>query len=190
MSSFSCNTRRANSPMRSRAFGAGIALMLLSGAALADGAHRFVFTAYSDAAGGRDIVAGRYRAAIEKLNRYPHIMDTRSSATNTNLCVAYAMTLQWRSAHAACDAAVSEAREQRDATPAWWGAIPASADAVAVAYANRAVMHWLLHDEAAARKDLARAQELSPRARFVARNLAALKMHTMLAQAGTPTPRS
>jgi Flp pilus assembly protein TadD len=63
-------------------------------------------------------------------------------------------------------------------------------DFVAVAYANRAVMYWLLNDDAAARKDLAQAQELSPQADFVARNLVALKAHVEVAEAGTPLPKS
>lgn len=191
MSSFRRNIRRANSDQRSRAIGAGLALSLMSSAALADGAHRFVFTAYSDAAGGADVVAGRYHAALEQLNGRPGTVDSDASAVNTNLCVAYSMTLQLGEARAACDAAVRTARERRGLPVGWWNGIrPSSDDSEAVAYANRAVMYWLLHDQLAAQKDLARAQKLSPRSAFVAQNLAALKVHTRLvAQAGAPAPR-
>src|SRR5689334_17172622 len=89
MSSYSRNTRRANSPLRPRALGAGLALSLMSGAVLADGAHQFVFTAYSDAAGGAEVVEGRYRAALEELQSRPRDMDFDPSTTNTNRCVAY-----------------------------------------------------------------------------------------------------
>lgn len=184
MSSFTRNTRRANYARCPRPFAAGLALMLVSGAAVADGAHRFVFTAYSDAAGGADVVAGRYRAALEELRGYPDITDLDPSATNTNRCVAYSMTFQWQEARAACDAAVRTASEQRLARPggvSWL--TPPSDDGLAVAYANRAVMHWLGHDDAAARRDLAQALRLSPQATFVARNVAALKMHGEVAEA-------
>lgn len=191
MSSFSRNTRRANSPLRPRALGAGLALTLLSGAALADGAHRFVFTAYSDAAGGADIVAGHYSTALEELKSYPDITDLDPSATDTNRCVAYTMTLKWQEAHAACDAAVRAARNQRIEQPSWLSWIPASGDDdLALAYANRAVMHWLAHDDVAAREDLAKAQEFSPRSAFVAQNVAALKGHSAVALAAAPAPRT
>lgn len=187
MSLFSRNIRRADSLLRPGAIGAMLALTLVSGAAVADGAHRFVFTAYSDAAGGADVVAGRYRAALEELTSYPATTEPNSSETYTNRCVAYTMTLQWQKARAACDAAVRAARLERSMTPAWWTFAPPRDDEfLALAYANRAVMHWLSHDDAAAQKDLAHAQELSPRAEFVAQNVAALKLHRAVAFAAGP----
>ena len=189
MPSFSRNSRRANCTRNPLALGAGIALTLLSGGALADGAHRFVFTAYSDAAGGADVVAGRYQAALEQLRAHRDTMDLDPSAANTNRCVAYSMTLRWQEARAACDAAVRAANEQRQSAQASW--LPASnTESLAVAYANRAVVNWLSHDDAAAREDLAKARELSPRAAFVAQNLAALRVHREMARAGAPAPKS
>lgn len=183
MSSFTRNTRRANSAQRSRTLGVGLALTLASAGALADGAHRFVFTTYSDAAGGADVLAGRYRAALEELTSHADSAGLDPSAIDTNRCVAYSMTLQWQEARAACDAAVLEARDNDDS--------------LAVAYANRAVLHWLSSDDSAARHDLAKASEFSPRADFVARNLAALathhdvvKSHGEMARAGAPAPKS
>ena len=191
MSSFSRNTRRANSLQRSRALGAGLALMLMSGAALADRAHQFVFTAYSDGAGGADVIAGRYRAALEELKGSPGSMEFDSSASNTNRCVAYSMTLRWQEARAACDAAVRAAKEQQNMTPSWlvWnrGALD---EELALAYANRAVLHWLSHEEVAAQQDLATARDLAPQADFVARNVAALEMRATVAQAAAPAPKS
>jgi hypothetical protein len=189
MPSFSRNSSRANCVRKSLAPGAAIALTLLSGAALADGAHRFVFTAYSDAAGGADVVAGRYQAALEKLASHRDIMDLDPSAANTNRCVAYSMTLRWREARAACDAAVQAAAAQRQSAQASW--LPwSNTESLAVAYANRAVVSWLSHDDAAAREDLAKARVLSPRATFVAQNLAALRMHDETARAGAPAPKT
>lgn len=186
MSSFTRNTRRANSIQRSRALGAALVLTLVSGAALAHGAHQFVFTAYSDAAGGADILTGRYRAALEELKSHPGEVDLGPSLTNTNRCIAYAMTLQWQEARAACDAAVHAANDQRKLTPAWssWERM-SDEDYLAVAYANRAVMEWMSDDYGAARKDLAEAQALSPQADFVARNVVALEAHDAVAQANT-----
>jgi hypothetical protein len=188
MASFSGNTLRSNSRLRPRARGAGMALALAGGAALAGasalasaavpagGARPFVFTAYSDAAGGAEVVAGRYHTALEELQSHPDATDLDPAASNTNRCVAYSMTLQWRQARAACDAAVDATDERRT-------------EYLALAYANRAVMHWLTHDEAAARQDLAKARALSPAAGFVTRNVAAFAAHGMMALAATPAPK-
>lgn len=184
MSSFTRNTRSANSARRSQALGAGIALVLASGAALADGAHRFVFTAYSDAVGGGEVLAGRYSVALEDLKLQPGNVDLDPSAANTNRCIAYSMTLQWQEARAACDAAVRAAEDQRISHSSGWTWLPADDDdRLALAYTNRAVLHWLSHEDSAARQDLARARRLSPQAEFVAQNLAALAGHSEVAQA-------
>lgn len=191
MLSFSRNTRRADFAHRSRALCAGIALALSSGAALAGEAPRFVFTAYSDAAGGADVLAGRYRTALVELNAQPGAAQLDPAAINTNRCVAYSMTLQWQAARASCDAAVRAAREQHGSLPSWLSWIGRSNEEyVALAYANRAVMDWLSSDDAAARRDLAEAGRLLPQAEFVAQNLAALKVHGMVAQTGAPAPKS
>ena len=192
MPSFSRNSRRANFPQRPWALGTVLALTLVSGAAFGDGAHRFVFTAYSDAAGGADIVAGRYRIALDELKSHPGNVEPDPSATNTNRCVAYSMTMQWQEARTACDAAVRTARKQRSISPAWWNwaRAPDDDDYLALAYTNRAVLYWLSQDDAAAQKDLAKAQELSPQADFVALNVAALKVHRAVALAAASAPKS
>ncbi len=189
--SFSSNIRRTNSQLRSRAVGAGLALALASGTALADGALRFVFTAYTDAAGGAEVVAGRYRAALAELKRHPDEMELDPSATNSNRCVAYSMTLQWQAAQAACDAAVREANEGPGGVPGWSGWTETSKEeGLALAYANRAVMRWMSRDETAARSDLMKAQELAPRADFVARNIAALQIRVTMARVSAAAPQS
>lgn len=191
MSSFRRNILRTNSPSRLRALGAGLALTMLSGAALADGAHRFVFTAYMDAAGGTEVMDGQYRAALTELRSFPGATDLDPAATNTNRCVAYSMTLQWQKARAACDAAVSAARQEGTEIPVWLSWTRASSDErLALAYSNRAVMHWLSNEKAAAQEDLSRAQKLAPVADFVAQNVAALKVHGTVALAAAPVPKS
>ena len=189
MSSSSGNTFRANSILAARTVGAGIALALASGVALGGGAHPFVFTAYRDATGGGDVVAGRYRVALEELRSYRGTRDLDPAAANTNRCVAYSMTLQLRQARAACDAAIRAAAAERTGLPAW-SSWTSSGNYLAVAYANRAVMYWLSNDAAAASEDLARAQDLAPRADFVARNVAAFKVHGAVALAAAPSPKS
>jgi tetratricopeptide (TPR) repeat protein len=169
---------------------AGVALALLSGAASAHGAHRFVFTAYGDAPGGAQVLAGRYRAALEDVKNYGGIADHDPAATNTNRCVAYSMTLSWREARAACDAAVRAAGEESNGGPGWTGAVVADEERLAIAYANRAVMHWMSNDQAAARRDLRKALALSPKADFVARNVAALDTHRNVALAEATAPKS
>ncbi|MHB8812177.1 MAG: hypothetical protein ACYDAE_02840 [Steroidobacteraceae bacterium] len=190
MPSLTRNTRRANSTQRLRAIGAGLALTLMSGAALADGAHRFVFTVYSDGPGGADVIAGRYRAALERVKSRSGNAELNSSATDTNRCVAYSMTLQWQEARAACDAAVRTAREQRNTPPWSWAPLSDDDDYLAVAYANRAVMYWLSHDDSAAQRDIAKAQALSPSADFVALNIVAFKVHRAVALAAAPARKS
>lgn len=191
MSSFTSNGHRANSDRRLRAFGAGLALTLASGAALAHGTHRFVFTAYSDAAGGAEVMAGRYRAALEELGSDAGSMALDPSALNTNRCIAYSMTLQWQQAHAACDAAVRAASQEANPPPSWWSPSHESDDDyLALTYANRAVLEWMSSDEGAARKDLAKAHEIAPQSDFVMQNLSALETHSEVAQAGTTVPKS
>ena len=189
MSSFSRNTRRADFPRRAGALSTALALTLASGTTLANGAHRFVFTAYTDAVGGGEIVAGRYRAALDELERHPGKPD--ESATNTNRCVAYSMSQQWQEARVACDAAVRAATKQLRISPAWWSwESSPNGDYLALAYANRAVLHWLSQDGAAAQEDLAKALELSPQADFVAQNVIAFKAHRALALAAASAPQS
>jgi len=93
------------------------------------------------------------------------------------------MTKQWEAARVACDAAIKDARDERASLPGWmqWAARRHD-DYVAVAYANRGVMHWLAKDVSAAQLDLAKAEALSPKADFVARNLEALRTRNALAQ--------
>jgi tetratricopeptide (TPR) repeat protein len=191
MSSSSRNTRRADSLRRRCALGAVLALTFASGAALADGGPRFVFTVYTDAMGGGEIAAGHYQAALNDLRRHPDTMGPDASTTNTNRCVAYSMTQQWQEAHIACDAAVRAATDMIRTSPAWWGWGSAPGyDDLALAYANRAVLSWLSQDTSAAQKDLAKALELSPHSEFVAQNVTALKAHHGLALAVASRPQS
>ncbi|TLY62951.1 MAG: hypothetical protein E6K52_04750 [Gammaproteobacteria bacterium] len=180
MGSYSRNSREP-----SRALRLGLAAVLLSGpvAYAAEQPHAFVLTAFSNGVAGGTILAGDYQSAIKQLAGHVSEPLLEASTANTNRCVAYSMTKQWEAARLACDAAVREARDERANLPGWmeW-ARKRHDDYVAVAYANRAVMHWFAKDASAAQLDLAKAEALSPKADFVARNLEALRARNALAQ--------
>ena len=162
---------------------AGFALASSAAALAGTRRHPFVLTAYGAGPGGRDLLAGRYPAALRQLRaRGSAPRDPR--AFSANRCVAFEMTQHLRAAQSACDTAVLAARSARlDAAPRS-GSSRISADrALAAAYSDRAVLGWLRGDPRGARADLARAQALAPQARFVLRNVAALKSHPLQAQA-------
>ena len=72
----------------------------------------------------------------------------------------------------------------REAAPRLAELLPAETyrDYLALAYSNRAVLHWMSNDTAAAQSDLKKAAAAAPKATFVARNLTALQSHTTVAQ--------
>ncbi len=143
----------------------------------------FVLKVYASAPGGRDLLSGRYPIALHQLHEYgTGALDP--AAVNTNSCVAYAMTRQWRRARAACDAAVQTADAPHFQAAPWAESSGGSPNRrLAVAYSDRAVMRWFSNDRAGARADLAKAMTVSPGAGFVARNEAAMKLHTTEAHA-------
>jgi len=161
---------------RYRAVGLAIPLALLHMTTqAAEPAHCFVFTAFSNGAGGAELVSGGYTAAVQQLS-HPVVTSMDAGTTSNNQCVALAMTRQWEAARLACDRAVRDAQLERTSLPSYqsW-ARQLKDDYLAVALSNRAVLHWLASDSGAAADDLQRAEALSPRAEFVARNRAALE---------------
>lgn len=116
--------------------------LLISAAARADAEPgKLTLSGYIDAAAGEQLIAGHYSAVIEKL--VPHMSEFTADevAASTNLCVAYVAAGELAEAHVACDDAVAMARlEQSEENP------PerlAHRDALAIAYANRAVLSKL-----------------------------------------------
>ena len=137
----------------------------------------FVLTAYGSAPGGRDLLHGRYPAAIEQL-RVDGTDTLEPAAVSANSCVAFAMTQRWHAAQDACNAAVRDARSARSGAAPWRESATISTDrAVAAAYADRAVMRWMDGDAHGAHVDLERARTFAPQARFVVRNVRALRAH-------------
>jgi hypothetical protein len=158
-------------------------------AAAAEASDPFMFVAYSNRAGGAKLATGDYaNAAQAVLGQAASMSASDPQALDTNRCVAYTMTQQLAKARRACDAAVADAHRADDTMLSFTRQTQRqSAAAAAVAYSNRAVMHWLDADMAAAGADLAKAQALAPQASFVVRNLAALQAHQNLASQTTAT---
>jgi hypothetical protein len=162
----------------------GAAALALLGAALcsaatyaAEPATAFVMVAYSNQTGGPHIVAGDYRGAALALNQHSQVTQLDPGAVATNRCVTYAMTGQMFAAQRACDDAVEQEARAEDGSLLQQQNRRQHDASAALVYSNRAVLHWLTADAAAAQADLARAQALAPQADFVIRNLAALRGH-------------
>ena len=170
--------RSSNShkPYRALILTATVSLLLGQAAQAADPSHNFVLTAYSNGTGGPELISGNYAAAAEALH-YPFgITLSDASTTSNNRCVALTMTKQWDTARTACNQAVRDAQQEKAMLPSYqYWARKFKNDYLAVALSNRAVLHWMSSDSAAAANDLKRAAALSPKADFVARNLAALE---------------
>jgi hypothetical protein len=181
MRSSSRNSRR---PSRALSLAAAVSLLLGSAAQAGDPAHDFVLTAYSNGRGGPDLITGNYEAATKALHYRAGLSTFEASTTSNNRCVALAVTKQWESARTACDEAVRDAEQEKATLPSYqYWARKLENDYLAVALSNRAVFHWMSQDSVAAAEDLKRAEALSPKAPYVARNRAALEYsHTAIAQ--------
>jgi hypothetical protein len=174
MPSYSRNSRKPLQVLRLAIAGAvqGGALLAGSVAHAADQSNKFVMTAYINGAGGENLVKGRYETALAQAR----LGNPSDETTPTNKCVAYTMTGQLDSAKSACDAAVREARSDlMHASSSMLWRTQTLQEFLAVAYSNRAVLHWLSKDAVAAARDLAEAAALTPKADFVARNITALR---------------
>jgi hypothetical protein len=131
-----------------------------------------ILASYTDARGGQALVRGRTELALELLSS--RSFARASAAELTNMCVGQTVLRQWSQARDACDAAVARALADRAGTSRWPSAYREAvhtAVAVGAAYSNRAVMHWLSGNEVAAQSDLVHAQNLTPDASYVMRNL-------------------
>jgi hypothetical protein len=93
---------------------------------------------FVDAAEGTELIDGDYAAVIDRLAPHSFEFDADEVAASTNLCVAYVAMGRLDEAHDACDEAIKLARmDQRSGTLQDHIAYE---NAVAVAYANRAVL--------------------------------------------------
>ena len=135
----------------------------------------FRVTVYSDTRGYQELSIGHYDAAVSQIETSRGLDEVNRFEAATNLCVAQMMAGRFDSARTACDVAVKTARSAATAAPTWGPRAGAAYQAdVAIAYANRAVLHWLIDDTQSAASDLAQAKRFAPKADVVVRNLAAL----------------
>lgn len=126
-----------------------------------------MLASFTDAAGGQALVQGDAERAMKQLHAQ---RASKSPNVMINRCVAYTVQRQWVEARGACDAAVEGAKRQREMAfgrPSLSN--PANRE-LSAAYSNRAVLNWLLSDEAAAHNDLAKARRYAPHASYVQRN--------------------
>ena len=175
MRSSSRNTRTLHRPLPALA-AAAVALLGSAVPAAEPPSHNFVLTAYSNARGGKELVSGDYTAAAQTLRYHQGFATSEPGSISNNRCVALAVTKQWDAAKAACDDAVRAAQFEKATLPAYqYWARHLENDYLAVALSNRAVLHWLSSNSAAAADDLKKAAALSPKSSVVERNRAALE---------------
>jgi hypothetical protein len=136
----------------------------------------FLLTAYVDAVGGEQLIAGQYDTALVQIRSAMQTDTTADVVNTTNACVALAVLKQLDQARKACDDAVTAANRDRLHSS---GVVSKSRldenESVAVAYMNRAVVHSLSNEAVSSAEDLAEAHALAPRSEFVARNIAAFR---------------
>jgi hypothetical protein len=151
-------------------------LITTANAAAQQDPDHLVVTVYSGSRGSEELLSGHYEAALAQLETSRGLDDQAGRFdTATNLCVAQMMAGQFESARRACDAAVKTAMFTAIDTRTWGPpAGGARQSDVAIAYANRAVLHWLTDDTRSAASDMAQAKRFAPKADFVAHNVAAL----------------
>lgn len=160
-------------------------LLASAGAQAAETVHTpMVLTAYSNGAGGTSLLKGDYTDALTQIQHYKPQMMIAASAKATNLCVAYTATKQLPEAKTACDSALKQAKYDRLSASRFTPGASHENAYVAIAYANRAVVHMLASDEASAKADLEKAKMLAPNADYVARNALAVasKARSTIAQ--------
>jgi len=142
----------------------------------AESAQGYVLAAYSEAAGGQQLLSGQYSAALVSIRSGKGGTAGTDAVRNTNACVAFAMMRKLTAARTACDAAVVAATADRSHAKGVVSRSRSQEDsAVAIAYSNRAIVHSLLKEAVGFTEDLAEANSLAPQSDFVVRNIAAFK---------------
>jgi hypothetical protein len=167
---FSYNRHR-----RSVALLAASTVLITAGAQATQTVHpKLVLTAYTNGAGGETLLKGNYSQALTEIKRARPQMMIAAGAKATNLCVAYTAMKQLTEAKVACNTAVKQAKYDRLSASRFSLSTTHENSYIAIAYANRAVVHMLSKDEASAKADLEKAKALAPEAEFVSRNVAAI----------------
>lgn len=170
---------RRNTAAKTLLLGVSAALLASAGHAASD--THFTMTAFSNVAGGQEILSGDYKAALTKLSAKSNAGDDASVLLNR--CVALTMTAQWPEAQAACNQAVHFAELVKASQMS--GGLQErhfGDEGLAIAYTDRAVLKWLTADKKAAEEDLQRAKALLPTLDTVARNVTAFGARSTVAE--------
>ena len=169
------HSRHNRSVARSVSLLLASAVLAVAGAQASETARiPMVLTAYSNGAGGETLLKGNYAEAVSEIKHYRPQEMISVSAKATNLCVAYAASKQISDAKVACDEALKQAKYDRLSASRFALNTSHENGYVAIAYANRAVVHMLARDEVSALADLEKARLLAPGADFVAKNARAV----------------
>lgn len=164
----------SNRLVRIASAGAVVTALLVAQAQAAPPAHPFAMTMYDNGVGAQSMIRGSYESAIATI-RSAKSDELPPLTASTNLCVSQVMAGKLGAARDTCDDAVRQALSERASARPWENRSGLARHYVAIAYANRAVLHWLGKDKPRAAADLASAKRLAPDASFVAKNLAALE---------------
>jgi tetratricopeptide (TPR) repeat protein len=133
-----------------------------------------VLIAYENAAGGASVLAHKFDAALAEIEQARTTSSDAYTAKINNRCVAYAAMKQITLALRACDLAVKEARSERLNAQRYSLATSVQDAYVAIAYANRAVVHMMAKDAESAKADMTHAKALAPSAKYVTQNMLAM----------------
>jgi hypothetical protein len=153
-----------------------ITALCVSVATHAEPGQGYILTAYSDAAGGEQLLSGQYSVALVRLRSVKDDTVSSEAFKKTNVCVAYAIMRKLKEARVACDAAVTAATADRSHSQGLVSKSRMQEDsAIAIAYSNRAIVRSLFNEAVGSAEDLAEAHTLAPQSEYVVRNIAAFK---------------
>ena len=138
-------------------------------------APKMVLTAYVNGAGGDSVMAGKFDEALTEIKKDRSASSDAYTAKINNQCVTYAVMKQLPQALSACDEALRAAKYERMAAQRFSAGTSEQNSYVAIAYANRAVVHTLAKDPESAKSDMAHAKSLAPSAEFVSKNMLAME---------------
>ncbi len=159
---------------KARAFGLTCALLLgfsMPVTAEETAAATYTMAVIKNEAYGRQVTAGKYDQAIEKITR-GGVRAKDRFANHVNLCVAYTKTKDIESANLSCNAALAGLKKQEDRSTrskksAVYGAYERD---LALALSNRGVLFAVSGDTKRARESFAAAIELQTGLSHLAKN--------------------
>jgi hypothetical protein len=137
-------------------------------------APKLILTAYVNGVGGESVMEGKYDEALSAIKRDRSASSSTYTAKINNQCVTYAVMRLIPQAMSSCSEALRAAKYDRMGALRYGAGSASENSYVAIAYANRAVVHMMAKDVEGAKNDMARAKSLAPDAEFVSKNLLAM----------------